>query len=605
MFHVFRAPCRHRLIATLICWMLVFAGTARAADDYLEPEQAFKFTATLTTPQMITVRYAIADGYYMYRERFHFKAEGGVLGTPAFPPGKVKFDDTFKKELETYRHVVEIQIPVQAKQGFTLTSTGQGCADAGLCYAPMDSEIRLGTGSGVLGAARAVMAQSSDNISEPVSSNSAPAGPDKSATAAPASENGRIQTALQGGRLLVIIPLFMLLGLGLSFTPCVLPMLPILSSIIAGEGAQVGRARGLALALAYASGMSIVYTLLGIAAGLAGAGLAPALQSPWVLSAFAILMIGLSLSMFGVYQLQVPAAMQQRLMQASDRQRAGKLFGVFVMGALSALIVGPCVAAPLAGALVYISQTRNVLVGGSALFALALGMSVPLLLIGVSAGALLPRTGVWMAEIKRFFGVLMLAVALWIVAPIVPAVVLLLSFGLLGIGYGATLLMRKQNGRLAYLLGAIFILLGAVEVLGAVTGARDPAEPLAHFSATPSAPTHFTRITNLAQLDAALGDNPGKRVMLDFYADWCVSCKEMEKMTFTDPEIRAKMAQMVLLQADVTANNADDKALLKRFGLFGPPGILFFVQGKEVASARVIGYQNSDHFMASLQRAAN
>ena len=601
---MFRRLSLRYFIGALITWIVLIPGTAQAVDDYLAPEQAFQFSASLTSAQLITVRYVIADGYYMYRERFHFKAEGAVLGTPSFPPGKVKFDETFKKELETYRHSVEIQIPVKANGSFSLTSTGQGCADAGLCYAPMDSEIALGKGGGALAAARAVTSQITAGVVEPVPNSDTAANARKNPTNAAAPEIGRVQAALKSGRLLVIVPLFFLLGLGLSFTPCVLPMLPILSSIIVGEGAHVSRGRGFSLALAYALGMAIVYTLLGVAAGLAGVGLAAALQNPWVLGAFAILMVGLSLSMFGVYQLQVPQALQQRLMLASERQRAGKLFGVFVMGALSALIVGPCVAAPLAGALVYISQTRDVLIGASALFALALGMSVPLLLIGVSAGALLPRAGAWMDEVKRFFGVLMLAVALWIVAPVLPAVALLAGLAVLGIGYGAALLLRQRSGWFARLLGVVVLLLGALQLVGAATGAHDPTEPLAHVGRSPIAPARFTRIVNLAQLDAALRDNPGKRVMLDFYADWCVSCKEMEKLTFTDPQVRAQMAAMVLLQADVTANNADDKALLKRFGLFGPPGILFFAQGKEIADKRVIGYQNTDQFMASLQSAA-
>jgi thiol:disulfide interchange protein DsbD len=303
--------------------------------------------------------------------------------------------------------------------------------------------------------------------------------------------SGKIARSLRSGKLLIILPLFFLLGLGLAFTPCVLPMLPILSGIIVGEGAQVTRARGLLLAATYALGMAVVYTLLGIAAGLAGEGLAAALQNPWVLSAFALLMVALALAMFDVYQLQMPAAVQSRLTQASGRQSGGKLIGVFIMGALSALIVGPCVAAPLAGALVYISQTRDVVVGGSALFALAIGMSVPLLLLGVSAGALLPRAGAWMNAVKRFFGVLMLAVALWMVSPVIPAAVQMLGWAMLGIGYGAYLLWAGKGGWFARALGIFLLALGVLQLIGIASGGRNVLTPLAHFDTVAAEPVSF------------------------------------------------------------------------------------------------------------------
>jgi thiol:disulfide interchange protein DsbD len=314
-------------------------------------------------------------------------------------------------------------------------------------------------------------------------------------------------------------------------------------------------------------------------------------------------MVGLALSMFDVYQLQMPAALQTRLSQVSGKQKGGKLFGVFVMGAISALIVGPCVAAPLAGALVYISQTRDVLIGGSALFALAVGMSVPLLLIGVSAGALLPRAGAWMNGIKRLFGVLMLAVALWMLSPVIPTAVQMLGWGLLGIGYGAYLWWAEQGRWLPKAFGITLIVLGALELVGLATGHRDPLAPLATNRAPASAELGFRRVKTVAELDAILAQAGAKPVMLDFYADWCVSCIEMEKFTFSDPQVRTQLADMILLQVDVTKNNADDKAMLQRFNLFGPPGIIFFGQGgKEIAGSRVIGFQNAAKFAQSLIR---
>jgi thiol:disulfide interchange protein DsbD len=307
--------------------------------------------------------------------------------------------------------------------------------------------------------------------------------------------------------------------------------------------------------------------------------------------------------MFGVYQLQVPAALQTRLADASGRQASGKLAGVFVMGAISALIVGPCVAAPLAGALVYISQTRDVLIGGAALFSMALGMSIPLLLVGLSAGSLLPRAGTWMESVKRFFGVLMLAMALWMVAPVLPGLAQMLLWALLLIGYGCWLLKgRKQWAAMA--LGVVSVVLGATQLVGAASGGRDPLAPLAHLAGgAPAQKLAFTRIKTVDQLDAALAQTGGKTAMLDFYADWCVSCKEMEKLTFVDPAVRARLANTLLLQVDVTANDAADRAMLKRFGLFGPPGIILFDRGgKEIPDSRVIGYQDKNKFLASLSK---
>jgi thiol:disulfide interchange protein DsbD len=596
-----------RFLSALVIAFTVLLAPARADEDFLPPEQAFQFSARMLDPHTVQVSYAIADGYYMYRERFKFGAAGAKLGEPQIPPGKVKFDDTFQKNVETYHHSVAIRIPVQGEGPFTLTVTGQGCADKGLCYPPQDASIRLVAGNGAEGApsfslpGRGAPSQAAPAAAPASTFASTPAG---TPPAAAPSELSGIAALLQGGRLLAIIPAFILLGLGLAFTPCVLPMVPILSSIIVGEGKQSGRGRGFVLSLSYSLGMAIVYTLLGVAAGLLGEGLAAALQNPWVLGVFALLIAAMALSMFGVYQLQLPASLQTRLADASGRQASGKLAGVFAMGAISALIVGPCVAAPLAGALVYISQTRDVLVGGAALFAMALGMSVPLLLVGVSAGSLLPRAGMWMESVKRFFGVLMLAMALWMVAPVLPGLVQMLLWAALLLGYGFYLLRgRGKPGHwAATALGAALAVLGATQLVGLASGARDPLAPLARFTGGAQAqPLTFARIKTVAQLDAALAATGGRTAMLDFYADWCVSCKEMEKLTFVDPAVKARLANTVLLQVDVTANDLEDRAMLKRFGLFGPPGIILFDgSGREIPDSRVIGYQDSAKFLASL-----
>jgi len=583
-----KAVMFHTFIRLLAALFLLLVGAAHAEDEFLDPAVAFKFSARMVDGKTAAVTFDIADGYYMYRERFAFKASGATLGQPDIPPGKVKFDETFNKEVETYRRQVTITVPVDGAGPFTLTVTGQGCSDKGLCYSPQDATANL-TAAGGTAAANATMAS---------------AGAAGTATAATAQQSdlGQIESALKGGRLLVILPLFALLGLGLSFTPCVLPMVPILSSIVVGDGAPSSRSRGLLLSSTYSLGMAIVYTALGVAAGLAGEGLAAALQNPWVLGAFGLLMAALALSMFGVYELQVPAALQSKLSAASNRQSGGRLAGVFMMGAISALIVGPCVAAPLAGALVYISQTRDVVIGGGALFAMAAGMSVPLLLVGVSAGALLPRAGRWMEHVKRFFGVLLLGVALWLVSPVLPAVVAMAGFAFLGLVYGMYLLAR--SGRKGKLVSLVFLALGSVQLVGVATGGRDLLAPLAHLGK--GGAQHglsFTRIKTVAQLDAALAQTAGKTVILDFYADWCVSCKEMEKLTFVKPEVQARLANTVLLQVDVTANDADDKAMLKRFKLFGPPGIILFdARGQEIPDSRVIGFQDAQKFMQSLEK---
>ena len=537
------------------------------------------------------VTYRIADGYHMYREQFRFRADGASLGAPEIPAGEVKFDPNFGKDVETYHHSVQILLPVTASAPFTLTATGQGCADKGLCYPPMDSVVSL----------------SPTVIGQEVSAGGATGG-GVQPLAVTGSESDTITATLKGGKLVPVISLFLLLGIGLSLTPCVLPMLPILSSIIVGEGAQSSRARGLLLSLNYSLGMALVYTALGVAAGLLGEGLAAALQNPWVLGAFALLMAVLSLSMFDLYTLQVPSALQSRLTSASGKQSGGKLLGVFLMGAISALIVGPCVAAPLAGALLYISQTRDVVLGGAALFAMAAGMSVPLLLLGVSAGTLLPRAGKWMDGIKRFFGVLMLATAWWMVAPVLPAWLNVAGWAVLGTGYGAYLLWGAGGGWQARALGLIVTTLGLLQLVNVVTGGRDALAPLSQFAAhaesreTGPVATKFIRVKSLAELDAALAKTGGQPAILDFYADWCVSCKEMERITFTDPGVKARMAELVLLQIDVTANNADDKAMLKRFQLFGPPGIILFDRhGKELADKRIIGFQSAAQFLQSLQ----
>jgi thioredoxin:protein disulfide reductase len=418
---------------------------------------------------------------------------------------------------------------------------------------------------------------------------------------------------LKSGNTALVIGLFMLLGLGLAFTPCVLPMMPILSSIIVGRGGPVSKARGFSLALAYSLGMALVYTAFGVASALAGEGLGAALQNVWVLGGFAVVLAIFSLSMFGVYELQMPASLQNKLTQASQGFQGGQHLGVFAMGGISSLIVGPCVAAPLAGALVYISQTRDVVLGGTALFSMAVGMSVPLLLLGLSAGALLPRAGAWMTHVKHAFGVMLLAVAVWMVAPVLPMwVVMLLTAGVLVVAawcLGAFKAIPKPAQPLRKVAKGLGLLLGVfavAQVVGAGSGGRDLTRPLAHLGSTQKhvagSELKFQPIATLAELDEVVRTS-SRPVMLDFYADWCVACKEFEKFTFTDEAVRQKMAGLTLLRVDVTANNENDKALLRKYTLFGPPAMLFFAPaGGELPGSRVIGFQDARTFAAHLDR---
>jgi len=577
----------------LVVLFLVCAGFARAAEpELLEPEKAFVFNARVVAPDAIEVRYVIAKGYYLYRDKLRFTLEPATAaqGEPNLPPGIVKKDEFFG-EVAVYRDEVRITLPVApgaAGGRVVLTAVSQGCADVGVCYVPVEqkAELRL-TATGVGGPA----------------------------PAAAQGEDALIADLFRGETWLLIASFFGF-GLLLSFTPCVLPMVPILSSIIVGRGEHLTRSHGLMLSVAYVIGMAITYAAAGVAAGLSGALLSAALQNPWVLGAFALVFVVLALSMFGFYELQLPSSLQSRLAGASGQLHGGHFFGVFVMGILSALIVGPCVAAPLAGALLYISQSGDAVLGGSALFAMALGMGVPLLAVGASAGALVPKAGPWMESVKRFFGVLLLAVAIYMVSPVIPMAMQMLAWAALLILTGVYLraidpLPQGARGftRISKGVGILALVAGVAYAIGALSGSRDVLQPLSGLRAAAgaSAPAHgvaFQKVSSIAELDTAVAAAKGKTVMLDFYADWCVSCKEMERYTFTDPAVQSRMTGMIKLQADVTAGSADHQALLRRFRLFGPPGIVFFdPAGREIPGLRVIGFQSAEKFSAVLDQA--
>ncbi len=613
---------RHRvaLWSVLCCWLLglwAWSGGARAADDqFLDPEQAFVLATPTAQGQAVGLHFDIAPGYYLYREHFKFEAEGASLGDAVLPQGTVKFDTTFQKNVEIYHAAVAVTLPVtQANGPFTLRVTYQGCAEAGLCYPPATRAYQVTLGAGGAGTVTP-LADGDTPAATPAPSSSsvlAPAASPLEATAsARAPDPGnRIEALLRGGHWWAVVGGFWLMGLLLAFTPCVLPMLPILSSIIAGSG-EVSRHKGFLLAVAYALGMALLYTALGVAAGLAGEGLAAALQRPWVVLSFAGLLLLLALAMFDVYELRLPHAVSNRLDGLSRRLPGGQFVGVFLMGGLSALIVSPCVTAPLAGTLVFLSQSRDVVLAGTALFAMAIGMSMPLLLLGASAGHWLPRSGAWMHSVKRFFGLLLVGVALWVAQPALPPVLALTGWAALLLVVGFMLRPFDPHPHAASprvwlqrAAGVAALVYGVMQLAGAASGGTDALQPLRHWvgasAATPATATNFRRVRSVAELDQLL-QSSDRPVMLDFYADWCVACKEMERFTFSDPGIAARLSKALLLQADVTANSPDDKALLQRFQLFGPPGMIFFdAQGRETG-VRVVGFEPVEVFEKTLEK---
>lgn len=695
-----------KLLLALCLGVGLVMPVAWAKDSFLPPDQAFVATAAMADPLHLDFHFRISPGYYMYQERFQVQVEdarGSLLlyrpstltppGVetravqwalqPELPRGEVKYDPTFDKEMEVYHDGVTLRIPLQASAAAPLAVTiiGQGCADQGICYPPMTQHLTLADAAGGYRAEGALvrsqvppprdvsapadaefppgqpqaggrldlLAAAAADRANPVSAGAddgpsaaqafgAPSGTDQPGTWLDLGDEG-MAAWLHQAPLWQILALSLMFGALLSLTPCVLPMVPILLAVIAG---RAGRGRGLSLAALYVFGMSLVYTALGIVAGLVGAGVAVWLQSPWVIGSFALLLAVFALAMLGAFTLQAPVGLQSAVQARLQKVPGGHAGGAFVMGLLSALIVGPCVAAPLAGVLLFISQTGDVVVGGSALFAMAWGEGLLLLAVGAGAGAALPRAGAWMDALKHGFGLLLLATAWWMARPLLGAALYVGGWVLLAL-WAALLLWqaagltghtarpqdassaRPSAPAAAALAGPWRVLTRAVAVLvalwglaqgaGLLAGGQDMLRPLAPFtgaggaasaaggtaSSMPAADprairARFTRIRSLADLKAELeaADRP---VMLDFYADWCVSCLEMEKFTFSDPTVSARMDRMRLLQADVTHMTAEDRALLGQFNLFGPPGILFFAPGGALdPSQRVVGFLKADAF---------
>ena len=575
------------------------------ADTALAPEQAFAYEAIAYDAGTVLVRFTAQPGYYLYAEKFEFAlagAEGFAISSVELPEGVVKDDPEFGPVPVYYGQVevpVRLSRPVGPATEISLEADFQGCRDGDICYPPMHRSVSFQMPATATAVAAVSAAEGA-----------------RTATPPPVSEQDRLAGLLTSNPLGAIAAFFAA-GLLLAFTPCVFPMVPILSGIIIGQGQSLTTLRAFWLSLVYVLAMSLTYTVAGVLAGLFGQNLQAVFQNPWILSGFVLVFILLALSMFGFYELQLPGRLQTRLAEASNRQQGGALWGVAVMGFLSALIVGPCVAPPLMAALIVIGSSGDAVLGGTALFALSLGMGVPLVLFGVSAGKLLPRAGAWMDAVKAVFGVGLLALSIWMLERILPGALVMLLWGALAIACGVYLgaLERIEAGasgwrRLWKALGILLLVLGILEVIGAASGGDDWTRPLDSLrSVTGGAPAEqhpeFDRVKSLADLDRALAGAAagGRGAMFDFYADWCVECKRMERNTFPEPAVRTLLDGMQLLQADVTANDDTDQQLMRAFGVIGPPAILFFDrEGREMKDFRLVGYFEPEAFSAHLRQ---
>jgi thiol:disulfide interchange protein DsbD len=629
-------------------------GTQGRLAAPLPAEQAFGFEAIIGDGNTLLLRFTPAKGYYLYRDRNSFRLEGasGVsAGTPRWPKGQPYRDEHFG-QVTVYFDQVDVPLPLLRKTGeaakATLVATFQGCQDHGICYPPMTRKLALAIPAGTVSTASATpeapmtttaaaVPDAADTLpASPADTNAtsaagateaaraaaqAPAMPiapgTASATAAaadpPQAEDQRLAGELSGSTRWLALLGFFGAGLLLAFTPCVLPMIPILSGLIAGRGERIGAARAFTLSLVYVLANAVVFTVAGVVAGLVGANLQIAFQTPWVLALFAALFIALALSMFGLYELQLPASWRARLGALSDDQRGGSWAGVAAMGALSALIVGPCVAPPLAAAVLYIGQARDPVFGGAALFLLAMGMGAPLLAFGVAAGRGLPTSGPWMVAVQRVFGFVFVGMAVWMLSRVLPGAATLALYGLVALAFAAWLFAQvrpthAQGPRWALrFAGVVFGILGAAQLLGALAGGHDPLRPLAGVVGTQQqtqGELPFRKIKSLDDLrrEVSAAQAAGKPLLFDFYADWCVACKEMEKYTFPQAAVHAALDGFVLLKADVTANDAIDQALMKELGIIGPPATLYYVDGAERRDLRLFGFERAEDFVRRAQR---
>jgi thiol:disulfide interchange protein DsbD len=577
-------------------------GPASNQDRFLPVDEAFVLTVTPDGGEQILLDWRVAPGYYLYRHRVSVRTStpGFTLGDVSMPDGERKTDEFFG-DVEVYYDSLGATVPVTRAAdaaSLEISVSYQGCADAGLCYPPVTKTVAV--------------------------EMPPPGTPARADAPGMVAEQDRLATLIADGGLLVVMATFFGFGLLLAFTPCVLPMIPILSGIIAGQGAAATPRRSFLLSVVYVLGMALTYTIAGAAFAAAGQQAQAFFQQPWIIIAFAALFVVLALAMFGLFDLRIPAALETRLAAVSSRQKAGSLIGTAIMGALSALVVTACVAPPMVAALAVIGQTGDVLRGALALFAMAIGMGSPLLLIGVAGGRFLPHAGPWMSTVKTLFGVLFLAVAVWMLERILPGSLTLALWALLAVvggyyfgGFGRHAPVTDAWRLIARGAGLAVIVWGVIMLVGAAAGGHDPLQPLRGAAlpgfgggeATASADElPFRKVATIAELDRELAaaKAAGQPAMLDFYADWCVSCREMEKYTFSVAAVQQDLAGFVLLKADVTANNEADQALLRRFGVYGPPTTAFFGgHGRECRGFRLVGFVAADDFRDHLARFAS
>ena len=540
--------------------LLLISTQVFAAPDFLPPEKAFRVEATwLANSNQVEIGFVPVKGYYIYQDSLQFSVGVDAAKlykiSPSLPLGIEKFDETFQKKMQIYKQPFMVLLDVKSEAGKPLhiELSLQGCAEAGICYPPMTLKFLL-TGPGVKAAPIPEVLDGSQNITQSkVEFSLADLWRDR-------DDINAISRFLANTSTAYLFLAFFVLGLALAFTPCVLPMLPILSSVIFGSqgGKAISKGRASFLALSYVLGMALVYALAGTLMAALGGSVQRALQSPLALAAFALLLLALSGSLFGLYELRLPHSWHQQVDRLAGRQKGGSVFGAFALGGISTLVASPCITAPLAGVLAFIAQTGSMSLGAGLLFVMALGMGLPLLFIAIEARVLIPSTGIWMVWLQRTLGVLLVATAAWIASP------------LLG--------QKDVSGSVKIINGQKIHQVGDLS---------------------------FAVIHSLEELDAQLrqAKQEQKLVLLDFYADWCISCKEMEINTFANSEVSKELKQFILLQADVTANSPDNQALLKRFGLYGPPGILFFnLKSEEQKDQRVIGYMPPQRFIERLQK---
>jgi thioredoxin:protein disulfide reductase len=625
------------LLLGLLLMLLMLPGLAQAAShesplssflDKLSParellpaERAFPFSARLLNRSTIEVSWRIAPGYYLYREKFSFSIgsqKAVSLGRVELPHGLPHEDAEFGS-VEIFRDDLVVTIPLEGElsvdQVVEFTANFQGCADRGVCYPPMTQTMNLDA-RGVPAAAPGLPESSISNA--PAAGECSAKAPEGFVETEGLSEQCSVFQGLKEKSLGLTLLSFLGMGILLSFTPCVFPMIPILSGIIVGQGGRLTSSRGFLLSLSYVVSSALTYMVFGIVAGLFGHNLQAHFQEPWVIATFSGLFILFALAMFGLFNFEMPLAIQQRVTRISQGLHGGTLTGAALMGALSALIVGPCVAAPLAGTLIYIGETGDAVLGGAALFALGIGMGFPLLLIGASAGKLLPKAGVWMDGVKAVFGAGFLATALWLLSRILPGSILMALWGcfliVAAVYLGALDSTSGSSGWRRFFkgLGLSVMVYGVLILVGLAQGQTDPLFPLkaAQMNSSPIAGARvqgFRPVTSIHALDLALADARlhARPVLLDFYADWCISCKEMDRDTFGNAAVTATLEGFDLLRADVTANSEQDRALLRRFNLVGPPGVIFFRgDGREVRERRVIGFMEAPDFLKVLQEVA-